>query len=73
MKIPAHMVQPGDLVDLEGDAYADPRRNNPYFRCELATCSTAVSYLGVVGLVFGHTSIVVPANHVLNVKGHVSA
>ncbi|BAQ16087.1 hypothetical protein [Methyloceanibacter caenitepidi] len=73
MKIPAHMIQPGDLVDLEGDAFADPLSNNPFYRCELAACTGATPALGYVALAFGHDGIFVPADHILNVKGHVSA
>ncbi len=32
MKAAALMV--GDRVDLEGDTYADPKRDNPYFEAE---------------------------------------
>ena len=27
-------LQIGDLVDLEGDPYADPQRDNHWFQCE---------------------------------------
>ena len=72
MRIPAHQIQPGDLIDLEGDPFADPRRDNCFLRCELALAMeveqetpecVAIGFEGfdVVGF---------PTNHMLNVKGH---
>lgn len=72
MRIPAHMIQVGDLVDLEGDAYADPRSDNPYFRCELATVASIdaeTSNCIAIG-VEGFDVVGFPADHLLNVKGH---
>jgi hypothetical protein len=31
---PAHAIEPGDLIDLEGDPYADPHGDNPRFETE---------------------------------------
>lgn len=30
-------LKPGDLIDLEGDQYADPKRSHPVFQSEYAT------------------------------------
>lgn len=33
----ADSLEPGDMVDLEGDKYADPDREHPWLEYELAT------------------------------------
>lgn len=36
MKVRAEDIRPGQLVDLEGDKYADPDNDSPIFDCEYA-------------------------------------
>ena len=39
MKLPAFQIQPGDLIDLEGDCFANPNGAHAQFQSELAQVS----------------------------------
>ena len=36
MRVPISELQPGDMIDLEGDIYADPKHNRVEFETEYA-------------------------------------
>lgn len=61
-------LQEGDLVDLEGDPYADPRRDHPEFEFEYQEVLTVEQETPeCVAVGFDFDVIGFPTNHVLTV------
>lgn len=70
--VPVDEVRPGDLLDLEDDAYADPKGDNPIFPYELSVVTGRVvenpGYC--IRLDFEHDSVGFPPGHRVKRLGH---
>lgn len=66
-------LQPGDMVDLEGDPFADPERSNIALDCEYQiVCDVERETAGCVAVGFeGFDVIGFPPGHHLRVAGRV--
>lgn len=73
MKIPAFQIRAGDLVDLRGDPFADPKHDHALFQFELAeVVEIEQETPSCVAIGFEGFDIVgFPTDHLLDVQGHL--
>ena len=71
MKLPAWQIQAGDIVDLEGDMYADPAHRHVILESEYVTVVGAErETIKCVRIDFdGFDSVGFPAHHFIKVVG----
>lgn len=65
-------LRPGDLVDLQGDKFADPNGTNPRFDCEYA-CVHEIKKetIACICVYFDGCAFGFPPNHIVKVGGHL--
>ncbi len=69
--VPAAAVKVGDMVDLEGDTYADPNRDSLAFECEYAIVfEVDRETADCVAIYFDGCAFGFPPDHLLKVEGH---
>lgn len=70
---PVIELRPGDLVDLEGDAFADPEYRNPAFPFELAAVAAVErETFDCVAVAFeGFDVVGFPPSHFVQVRGRL--
>lgn len=69
MKLPAFQILAGDMIDLEGDPYADPNHDNSLLECELIEVDAVEDEGGgCIAIYFdGFDAVGFPRNHLLTV------
>lgn len=65
-------LKPGDMLDLEGDEYADPARDSRFFDCEYGLVGAVVVETPTCTLVYidGVDAFGMPPDHVVQLTGH---
>ncbi|HTE40289.1 MAG TPA: hypothetical protein VK629_05650 [Steroidobacteraceae bacterium] len=71
--VPAKDIKPGDMLDLEGDQFADPKKDKPFFECELGTVESVERETPdcVAIMIEGVDMFGFPPEHLLCVHGHI--
>jgi hypothetical protein len=67
--IEARNVMTGDLLDLEGDKFADPKGDNPFYQSEFVEVYSAeAETLDCVRIDFCNLSIGFPSDHLIGIE-----